>query len=378
MKKTRKLLSAVTFLVTAAMLLTGTALAAGEATVTSYMLNMREGPGTEYTIIDVAYEGNAVQITRDDGSGWVQVSFHGMTGYMNKLFLTFKEEEPAVTQVYTAPQTTVTESVGSTGATNGSVLGEGVNVRSGPSMGSSVIATVYTGTPLQVNGACGAWYEVVYNGRTGYIYGDYVVMNGQTVTYTLATATVEEQAPVYTEPATAETDVTAVQTIVTSAVVEPEPQQPQEIATVEQTVEQAPVQQIEEPAVQQPAYNAASGQTIVNTAMQYIGTPYVWAGTSPEEGFDCSGLVYYVYGENGYSLNRVAQNMYYNGDDVDLNNLQAGDILLFGSSVYNIWHAGIYVGNGQFIHSPHSGSTVRVQDLSDTYGMRLVAARRVV
>ena len=112
--------------------------------------------------------------------------------------------------------------------------------------------------------------------------------------------------------------------------------------------------------------------------MQYIGTPYVWAGTSPETGFDCSGFVYYVYGQNGYKLNRVAQSMYYNGKAADLDNLKAGDILLFGSSVYNIWHAGLYVGNGQFIHAPHSGASVRIDSLNDLYGMRLVSARRVV
>ena len=61
--------------------------------------------------------------------------------------------------------------------------------------------------------------------------------------------------------------------------------------------------------------------------MQYLGVPYVWGGTSPDVGFDCSGLVYYSYGQHGYSLNRVAQSMYYNGVDVDLNDLQAGDIL---------------------------------------------------
>lgn len=370
MKKNRKLFTTVVFLVIAAMALSTSAFAA-EATVNSYMLNMREGQGTEYTIIDVAYEGNTVNVLQDDGSGWVQVSFNGQTGYMNKLFLTFKETEvPPVTQTYTAP---VTTDVSADPYANATVFGTGVNMRSGPSLTSSVVDNISTGTPIRVNGACGAWYEVVYNGKIGYIYGDYVVMNGQSVVYTVTAATVEEPTPVYTEPATMEINA-PVETVVSTpvSVTEPAP------AAVTPAAPETPAVQT---PVSQPAattYNATSGQAIVNTAMQYIGTPYVWAGTSPEEGFDCSGLVYYVYGQNGYSLNRVAQNMYYNGENVDLNNMQPGDIVLFGSSVYNIWHAGIYVGNGQFIHSPHSGSTVRVESLSDTVGLRLVAARRVV
>ena len=112
--------------------------------------------------------------------------------------------------------------------------------------------------------------------------------------------------------------------------------------------------------------------------MKYQGVSYRWGGTSPETGFDCSGLVYYVYKQNGITLSRVAQSMAYNGTEVSLDSLQPGDIVLFGSSVYNIWHAGIYAGNGNFIHSPHSGAVVTVQSLSELYGYRLVAARRVV
>ena len=134
----------------------------------------------------------------------------------------------------------------------------------------------------------------------------------------------------------------------------------------------------ETPAAPSFSHNASAAQAIVDTAMQYLGVPYVWGGTSPDVGFDCSGLVYYSYGQHGYSLNRVAQSMYYNGVDVDLNDLQAGDILLFGSSVYNIWHAALYIGGGNFIHAPYSGAVVSIQSLSSTAGMRLVAARRIV
>ncbi len=377
MKKKSNFLRTVMLLVVAAAVLTCSAFAAtGEATVNSYMLNMREGQGTEYTIIDVAYQGNTVLVTQDDGSGWVQVSFNGQTGYMNKLFLTFKEETPAVAQTYNAPAVTTVQAPAQTAApavtgdANGSILGDGVYMRSGPSLGSTVLEVMYTGTPIKVNGTCGAWKEVSYNGQTGYIYGDYVVMNGSSVTYTVTAATVEEPAPIYPEPATPEINAAPQETTVPV-------EQPAPAPVVEQPAALAPAAPA--PAAPAPApASGGSGQTIVDTAMQYLGTPYVWGGTSPEKGFDCSGLVYYVYGQNGYSLNRVAQNMYRNGSEADLNNLQAGDILLFGSSTSNIWHAGIYVGNGQFIHSPHSGAVVSVQALSSTYGMRLVAARRIV
>ena len=150
-----------------------------------------------------------------------------------------------------------------------------------------------------------------------------------------------------------------------------QPETPAEAPSAETPAEEAP-------AAPSFTHNASAAQAVVDTAMQYLGVPYVWGGTSPDVGFDCSGLVYYSYGQHGYSLNRVAQNMYYNGVDVDLNDLQPGDILLFGSSVYNIWHAALYIGGGNFIHAPYSGAVVSIQSLSSTAGMRLVAARRIV
>ena len=387
MKNCKKLLSVIVTLLLAASLLSSSAFAiSGEAFVaTPGELNLRDSGSFNSNVIDAAPQGATVYVLGDAGYGWYKVSYNGKTGYMASYYLLFneipsaenvdsvpvKEEAPAQETVTEAPvQETVSElpsqtyvAPPATGDSNATVLGSGICFRSGPSTYSSVIETLETGTPIRVNGACGSWYECVYNGSTGYIYGDYVVLNGTSKTYTISAATVSgEDGTIYTEPQTPET------TENTTTEVTP-------IDPPAQTEPETPAETVTTPSF---SHNASAAQAVVDTAMQYLGVPYVWGGTSPDVGFDCSGLVYYAYGQHGYSLNRVAQSMYYNGVDVDLNDLQAGDILLFGSSVYNIWHAALYIGGGNFIHAPYSGAVVSIQSLSSTAGMRLVAARRIV
>ncbi|MEG1316306.1 MAG: SH3 domain-containing C40 family peptidase [Oscillospiraceae bacterium] len=125
--------------------------------------------------------------------------------------------------------------------------------------------------------------------------------------------------------------------------------------------------------------NSSAGQAIVDTAMKYMGVPYVWGGTS-SSGFDCSGLVYYVFKECGYTTNRTAASIYKNGVYVDKANLQVGDAVCFSSpSSGSIGHVGIYIGNDQFIHASSSSRAVIVTDLnSDYYVQNYVGARRIV
>ncbi len=128
-----------------------------------------------------------------------------------------------------------------------------------------------------------------------------------------------------------------------------------------------------------PSPSVSKGQEIVDYAKQFLGVPYVWAGTSPK-GFDCSGLVHYCYKENGYTINRTAASIYSNGVAVDRSELQVGDVICFTNSGYGyIGHVGIYIGDDQFIHASSGKGCVTINSLSERYyNNHYYGARRIV
>jgi cell wall-associated NlpC family hydrolase len=112
-----------------------------------------------------------------------------------------------------------------------------------------------------------------------------------------------------------------------------------------------------------------------SVAMQFLGVPYVWGGSSPS-GFDCSGLVMYVYAQLGVSLPHytVAQWDYPNSVSVPRDQLQPGDLVFFDG----LGHVGIYIGNGEFIHAPHTGAVVSIDSLNGWYAGAYDGAKRIL
>ncbi|MGN0163381.1 MAG: NlpC/P60 family protein [Candidatus Ornithomonoglobus sp.] len=108
------------------------------------------------------------------------------------------------------------------------------------------------------------------------------------------------------------------------------------------------------------------GNKVVLIAKQFLGTPYVWGGTTPK-GFDCSGLMQYAYKQMGINIPRVSQDQFKSGTAVDKSQLRAGDLVFFkGSSgtASDPGHVGMYIGNGQYIQAPQTGDVVKISDLS--------------
>ena len=145
---------------------------------------------------------------------------------------------------------------------------------------------------------------------------------------------------------------------------------------VEQQIHAAaaqPAPRVEEETGQGPA------QTLLKRGLALLGTPYRWGGSSPEAGFDCSGLVGYVFRTAlGIELPRISRDMARDGEQVERTSLVPGDLVFFGRRGKRVDHVGIYIGEGRFLHAPRTGRDVTVSQLDTGYwAHRFLQARRV-
>lgn len=112
-----------------------------------------------------------------------------------------------------------------------------------------------------------------------------------------------------------------------------------------------------------------AGTRVVGTAMAQLGIAYRYGGSSPTQGFDCSGLVFYVYGQQGVTVPRTAAQLFAAATPIREQDLRPGDLVFFrlDGPRAEVSHVGIYSGQRRFVHSPQSGRRVSEASLDDEF-----------
>lgn len=252
-----------------------------------------------------------------------------------------------------------------------------VNLRTGAGTGNAIIATVGEGTALIVEADTGSgWYKVNYDGESGYMSADYLSFS-ETMDLT-AQGRVDGSDVRMRAAAGTDSEIVRVTTYGESVEILGVDGEWYKVSAGGKTgYIRGDYVSFTEPDPSQAPAAGSIGEQIVAFAEQFLGTPYVWAGSSPS-GFDCSGFVSYVFKNFGYTVNRTAASMYTNGVAVDKSELQIGDAVFFASSSESIGHVGIYIGDGEFIHSSSGCGYVTISGLDESYYSRMyVGARRI-
>ena len=253
----------------------------------------------------------------------------------------------------------------SVAATTGSSL----RVRSDASTDASILSTLDKGVAVAVlDDSISGWYKINYGGTVGYVSADYVFIDQDNIFTSYGSVNGDG----VNVRSSASTDGSVLATVDKGTIVTVNGF---ENGWYDVTCEYGTEGYIRSDFLDLTANDSSSSSSdIVAAAKQYLGTRYVYGGSSPS-GFDCSGFTMYIYGKFGYSLPHSATSQWQSGLGTKIwgiNALQAGDLVFFcdpsRSNGKACSHAGIYIGNGQFIHSSSSSSGgVIISDLTSGY-----------
>jgi cell wall-associated NlpC family hydrolase len=243
-------------------------------------------------------------IILDRNGDWYKVYFNDKEGYMHAGYLVRSESADI-----------------SGFSISGVVTGSVVNVRSRPGTSNPVLCQLRKGTVASVLGTESGWYRIEYGSHTGYIHPDYfTVKEVKSKTGTAASGS-------------------------------------------------APVEDPSSPASEVSGSDVSDIRlSVVEFAKKYLGVKYRSGGRSPSTGFDCSGFVYYVFRNFGYTLNPGASNQMDKVSLISKSELLPGDLVFFNTgSSRRASHVGIYIGDNKFIHAVSPGKSVAISSLSESY-----------
>ena len=210
----------------------------------------------------------------------------------------------------------------------GRATSERVNIRASNRLTSDILGTCLKNDEMTVIGINNGWYKVKFEGKTGYVRSDLMEIISA---YKSASASAKPSARVT-------------------------------------------------PSAPAPNPNVALGTQISEFAQEFVGYEYIYGGTSPS-GFDCSGLVTYVYKSFGISVTRTASGQYRdNGSHIEKSELFPGDLVFFSNNgLKSVTHVGIYIGDNEFVHASRPGTGVVISRMDSTYYVKcFFGAKRLV
>ena len=306
------------------------------ANVTNYV-NVRTEPNTDSAVVGKIYDGAVAQILSVAGENqdWFQIVSGNVEGYIKAEFFIYGDAAAEVVDNYVTRYATVTA--------------DRLNVRQDAATDAKRIGYIDNGEKVKLLENDGDWLKVQYTeAKTGYVSAEYVTISEE---FIYAKTIEEEQAQIAAQQAL----------------------QARESSTEQETPEV--ITNITLPSTTYTS-NAELRQGIIDYAKQYLGNRYVHGGSSLSGGTDCSGFTCFVYAEFGYSISRTPGGQYSSaGQSISSEELQPGDIVCYSSNGgKSCTHVGLYIGDGQIIHSANSrkGVIISAVDYSPIIGMKNV------
>ncbi|AVQ46058.1 SH3 domain-containing protein [Clostridium botulinum] len=380
---------------------------------TSSSLNLRDNPSLSSKILGGLSHGSSVDILGKTGS-WYKIKYGSKIGYVSSQFITTSNSSNS------SGSSVTNQRFGTVYLSNKYST---LNVRKNAGTNSSVISSLAYGSKVEILSSSGEWYKINFKNTTGYVYSKYIKDTAQKVVAFNQSATQDKKYGVNENKVTVnnknakvvksntengkklvamksekeqerreasepvQTKVTEeAQRKATEEAQRKEAEEAQRKATEEaqrKAAEEAQRKATEEAQRKEAEAEASKSQSkgqsnvsekapathgdVISYARQYLGTPYVWGGTSPN-GFDCSGFVQYVYrNAAGISLPRDTYGQIGAGSRVSQDQLQPGDLVFPDAG-----HVGIYIGGGQMIHASKPGDVVKISSVWAFYaGVRI-------
>lgn len=274
------------------------------------------------------------------------------------------------------------------GVTNASSL----NIRQKPSLSSSILSSIPNNTKISTLGKSGAFYKVTYKGKTGYVYSSYVkIVQAATVASVTSSST--------TKTGVGSTKVRGLNVRKTAATgnnVIGSLNPTNNISlygtlngyykikyanawgyiakSYVSTATTSAVVTIPLAGTALVSSTVSQKNSLMANADKLLGIRYTYGGVAPSTGFDCAGLVQYIYKTIGVTLPRTTYEQVGEGTAVSINNLEVGDLIFFIGDA----HVGIYVGNNKFIEARKTGTVVHIADLSGYWRTSFVTGRRIL